>query len=105
MVSVTSFWILWTIFVFLVVFHFFPTCVAFVSRHPERRSLAMLNILSLFSFALWLALMVWAVGGQRDDSTINRFMGNRQHRRWIQLGAAGIAAFSFGSTLGGLNIV
>lgn len=101
----TTFWLLWTIFVFLVVFNFLPACVAYVSRHPDRRRLALLNILSLFSFALWVALMVWAVGGKRDDGIINRFMGDARNRRWVTLGAAGIAAFSFGSTLGGLNIV
>lgn len=99
------FQLLWTIFVFLVVFNFLPMCVAYVSRHPFRRDIALLSILSLFSFALWVALMVWAAGGAKNDGVIGRFMGNARTRRLVQLGVAGIAAFSFGGTLGGLNIV
>lgn len=104
MLSDAQFWTLWTIFVFLVVFNFLPSVIAFVDRHPERRMLAMLNVVSLFSFALWIALIVWAVGGKRDDSVINRFVANPRNRRLVQLGVAGFVAFSFGSTLGGLGI-
>lgn len=94
-----------TIFIFLIVFNFLPACVAYVSRHPFRRDIAFLSIASLFSFALWIALMAWAAGGARNDSVIARFMGNPRTRRLVQLGVAGFAAFSFGGTLGGLNIV
>lgn len=104
MISDMQFWILWSIFVFLVVFNFLPTCVAFVSRHPERWLLAWLNIVSLFSFILWIALMVWAAGGKRDDSVINRFVGNRQNRRFLAMGTVGLVAFGVGSTLYGFNL-
>ncbi|MFZ4688269.1 MAG: superinfection immunity protein [Polymorphobacter sp.] len=99
-----TFWILWTVFVFLVVFNFLPAVIAYVDRHPERRTLAMLNVASLFSFALWIALMVWATRGKRDDSVINRFMNSGRNRKFVQLTLAGIMAFSFGSTLGTLGI-
>lgn len=97
--------LLWGVFVFLVVFNFLPACVAVVSRHPYRRDIAVLSVVSLFSFALWIALMVWAAGGARNDGVIGRFMGNRRTRRLVHLGVAGVAAFSVGSTLGGLNII
>jgi uncharacterized membrane protein len=97
--------VLVTIFIFLVVFNFLPTCVAFVDRHPERRLLAGLNILALFSFALWLALMAWAVGGRRPDSMIGRWMADPRARRVVVCVAAGFAAFSLGGTLGGLGVV
>lgn len=105
MISDTAFQVLWTIFVFLVVFNFLPACIAFVSRHPERRVLALLNILSLFSFALWIGLMVWAVGGQRPDSAIGRFMGSENGRNLVRLTVACLAAFGMGSTFGALGIV
>jgi hypothetical protein len=104
MLSNAQFWVLWTVFVFLVVFNFLPSAIALVDRHPERRMIAMLNVVSLFSFALWLALIVWAIGGKRDDSVINRFVANPQNRRLVHLGVAGFVAFSFGATLGELGI-
>ncbi len=104
MISGMTIQVLWTIFVFLVVFNFLPSCIAFVSHHPERRLLGLLNVLSLFSFALWIALMVWAVGGQRNDSVIGRFMGNPRSRELVKLGVASVMAFGFGSTLGGLGV-
>ena len=70
-----------------------------------RRDIALLSIASLFSFALWIALMAWAAGGARNDGVIGRFMGDRRTRRLVHLGVAGFAAFSFGGTLGGLNII
>lgn len=97
--------VLWSIFVFLVVFNFLPAGIAWLSRHPERRQISLLNLLSLFSFALWLALFVWAVGGRRDDSAINRFMADPRGMRLVTFSAAAVAAFSFGGTLGGLNLV
>jgi hypothetical protein len=104
MLSDTQFWIMWTTFVFLVVFNFMPACVAFVSNHPERWLLTWLNVLSLFSIVLWVALMVWAAGGKRDDSVINRFIGSRQNRRILVLGAVAVVAIGVGSTLYSLNI-
>ena len=105
MIAGSSIQIVMSIFIFLVVFNFFPASLAYVSQHPERHRLAALNILSLFSFALWLVLMAWAVGGKRDDSAINRFMADAGKRRLVMFGAVAVAAFSFGSTLGGLHIV
>jgi hypothetical protein len=61
-------------------FNFLPGMIAFARSHPERRLIGKLNILSLFSFLLWFALLVWAIGGQRDDSVINRFVGNAENR-------------------------
>ncbi len=60
--------------------NFLPTAIAFARRHPERALLARINILSILSFLLWLALMAWAVGGARNDAVINRFVNNRAQR-------------------------
>ena len=61
-------------------FNFVPTFVAFARQHPERAFLAKLNVLSLLSFLLWFALLVWAVGGKRNDGVIGRFVGSTGNR-------------------------
>jgi hypothetical protein len=63
-----------------LVFNFVPTLVAFARRHPERRLIGQLNILSILSFLLWMALIAWAAGGKRNDSVINRFIGQPGQR-------------------------
>lgn len=105
MAAVATWQMIGSIFIFLVVFNFLPACIAWIDSHPERRLLTGLNLLSLFSFALWLALMAWAVGGQRPDTMIGRWMGDPRLRRLVVVGALGTAAFSFGGTLGGLGLV
>ena len=100
-----QFWTLWTVLVFLVVFNFLPAVVAQVDRHPERDTITMLSVFSLFSFALWLALMFWTVRGTRDDAVINRFLGKSCNRQFVQFGIAGILAFGMGSALGAMDLV
>ena len=63
-----------------LVFNFVPTLIAFVRRHPERRLIGQLNIVSILSFLLWAALLAWALGGKRNDSVINRFIGQPGQR-------------------------
>ena len=63
-----------------LVFNLVPTIIAFARTHPERRLIAGLNPLSLFSFLLWFALLAWAIGGQRNDSVIGRFVGDKDNR-------------------------
>ena len=105
MISGTTFYVLWWIFVFLVGGNFIPTAIAYAQAHPRRGKLAALNVISLFSFALWVVLMAWAVGGGADDSRVTRFLANRQNRR--MLGASIVAMFvlSFGSTLYTMNLI
>ena len=100
-----QFWTLWTVLVFLVVFNFLPAVVAQVDRHPERDTITMLSVFSLFSFALWLALMFWTVRGTRDDAVINRFLGKSYNRQFVQFGIAGILAFGMVSALGVMDLV
>ena len=105
MITSMQFWILWDIFVFLILMNFVPTCIAYVSQHPERHLLASLNIVSLFSFVLWLALMGWAMGGRKADSRISRFLADPMRRRLFITGVLGFAAMSFGATLHGLDLI
>jgi amino acid transporter len=64
-----------------LVFGFVPTIIALARNHPERRLLAQLNVLGLVSTLLWVALLVWAIGGKRDDSVIGRFVADAGNRR------------------------
>ena len=48
---------------------------------PERRLIGQLNVLSILSFLLWLALIAWAAGGARDDSVIAKFVGEPGRRQ------------------------
>lgn len=88
-----------------LIFNFLPCMIAFARSHPERRLIGKLNILSLFSFLLWFALLVWAVGGKRDDSVINRFVANTENRGRlitivIGLVSIGIATTAYALTRG-----
>lgn len=80
--------------------NFLPTMLAFARRHPERRLIGQINILSLFSFLLWFALFAWAAGGARDDSVIARFVGQPGQRQRlvalvVVLVGAGVATTAY----------
>lgn len=105
MITPTQFWILWDIFILLIVLNFVPTCIAYMSHHPDKQLLASLNIVSLFSFVLWIALMGWALGGKRTDSAWTRFLADRQKRRMFVGGVLAFVTVSFGSTLYGLGVI
>jgi membrane protease YdiL (CAAX protease family) len=66
--------------ILVLIFNFLPAAIAVARNHPEKRLIARLNILSLLSFLLWFALLVWAVGGKRDDGVINRFVSRTENR-------------------------
>ncbi|MBC7506631.1 MAG: superinfection immunity protein [Sandarakinorhabdus sp.] len=70
-----------TVLLAVLAFNFLPTFIAFARNHPDRRLLASLNLLSLLSFLLWFALLAWALGGQRNDGIIGRFVGNPGNRK------------------------
>ncbi len=84
--------------------NFIPTMLAFVRQHPERRLIAPLNVLSILSFLLWLALMAWVVGGKRDDSVIGKFVGQPGQRQKLfalvaVLVGAGVASTAYALSL------
>ena len=62
----------------VALFVMLPALIAYATRHPERRRIAGLAPLSAFSLLLWGALLVWAIGGRRDDSVIARFVDRRR---------------------------
>ena len=81
-----------------LIFNFLPSLIAFARSHPEKRLIGKLNILSLFSFLLWFALLVWAVGGQRDDSVINRFVANTENRGRLIAIVVGLVGLGIATT-------
>jgi uncharacterized membrane protein len=91
------------IFIFLCVFNFLPACVAYVNRHPDRHLPAVLNVISLFSFALWIALMAWAASGTSSHPMIQRFVGSPQRRRLVASVSALVLA-GFATTAVSLNL-
>jgi hypothetical protein len=84
--------------------NFIPTAIAFARRHPERRLIGQLNILSILSFLLWMALIAWAAGGARNDSVIARFVGKPGQRQRLVaavliLVGAGVASATYALSL------
>ena len=82
------------VLIFLIVFNFLPTAVAYVDRHPDRHLLASLNVISLFSFALWIALMGWAIAGHSQHPIIRRFVGTPRDRRRLMASALALVMAS-----------
>lgn len=96
-IPAVMFWTLWTVFVFLVVFNFMPAVIGYVTGHPDRHMLALLNIVSLFSFVLWIALFTWARTRRRDHPIIARYLGTPADYRRSQLAALTVVAATFGT--------
>ncbi len=91
------------IFIFLCVFNFLPAYVAYVNRHPDRHLLAALNVISLFSFALWIALMAWAASGTSSHPFIQRFVGSPQRRRGLVVSVSALVLAGFATAAVSLN--
>ena len=91
-------------FIFLCVFNFLPMCIAYVNRHPDRHLLAALNVISLFSFALWIALMAWAISGTSSHPVIQRFVGSPQSRRRLLASVSALVVAGFATTALSINL-
>ncbi|MFN7399681.1 MAG: superinfection immunity protein [Sandaracinobacter sp.] len=70
----------------VLVINFVPSVLAFARRHPDRRLIASLNLLSLVSFLLWFALVSWAALGRRDNSVLDRYMADPTGKRRALVG-------------------
>lgn len=82
----------------VLLFNFLPTMIAYARRHPERRLLATLNVASLLSFLLWFALLVWAMGGKRNDGVIAHFVGSPGNRRRLGVAVAALVGIGVATT-------
>ena len=63
-----------TVLALLLLFVAVPAIVAVVRRHPDAPTIAKLTPLALFSFALWIALIIWAASDKRDDAVISKYI-------------------------------
>lgn len=86
-----------------LVFGFLPAIIAAMRQHPERRLLTRLNVLALASTLLWIALLVWAIGGKRDDSVIGRFVADAGNRRPLIILVGLLFAGGLGATVWALT--
>ncbi len=60
-----------------------PPIVALLRGHPERTLIYKLSPLTLLSFLLWWALLVWAASDQRDDAIISTYVAKLRGSGWF----------------------
>ena len=83
---------------FLAIIIGLPIVVAWARKSPDLDPIAQLAPLSLLSFALWFALIIWGWSGKReDDGVISRSIETIKERNllpWIVAGLvlAGVAS-------------
>ncbi|KLI63199.1 superinfection immunity protein [Aurantiacibacter marinus] len=84
----------------LLLFCAIPVAIAWGRKHPDLRTIAKLSPLALLSFALWIALIVWAATDKRNDSVVSRYIEKVRERNlgpWIVGGLVlfGVATGAF----------
>ena len=82
----------------LLLFCAIPAIIAWARKHPDLRTIAKLSPLSLLSFALWFALIVWAASDKRNDTIVSRYIEKVRERNlgpWI---IGGLVLFGVGTT-------
>jgi len=77
-----------------------PVAIAWGRKHPDLKTIAKLSPLTILSFALWFALIVWAATDKRNDSVVSRYIEKIRERNmgpWIIGGLVilGIAGGAF----------
>lgn len=73
----------------LLIFLVLPAIIALVRRHPGRKLIVQLTPLTLVSFLLWVALLVWAVSDKRNDAVLSRYV-TRLRGSWRFPAAIGV---------------
>ncbi len=66
-----------------------PVAIAWGRKHPDLKTIAKLSPLSILSFALWLALIVWAATDKRNDTVVSRYIEKVREKNlgpWIIVG-------------------
>lgn len=59
----------------LTVLAFFPSILAFIKKHPNRRLVTIANILMMVTWVGWLAVLVWAATGRENERIKNFIKG------------------------------
>jgi hypothetical protein len=70
-------------FAAFAIFLAIPPLIALVRKHPDRGTICKLTPLTLFSFILWIALIVWAASDTRDDSVISKAIAEMRQRKLL----------------------
>lgn len=80
-----------------------PIAVAWARKSPDLKTISKLAPLSLLSFALWFALIVWGWSGKRDDNgVISRSIETIKERNllpWIVGGLVLVGVASAGAMM------
>lgn len=82
----------------LLLFCAIPVAIAWGRKHPDLRTIAKLSPLAILSFALWLALIVWAATDKRNDTVVSRYIEKVRERNlgpWI---IGGLVVLGVGGT-------
>ena len=76
-----------------------PVIIAWAKHSPDLKTIAKLSPLTILSFALWFALIIWAWSGKRDDdSVIGRYITKVQERNLIPWIVGGLVLLGVAST-------
>lgn len=79
-----------------------PALIAMIRQHPEKRLIAKLSPLTLFSFILWFALIAWAWTGKEDDAVISRYVAKLRANNmlpWLIVGLIALGLIGTAATL------
>ncbi|WP_408868597.1 superinfection immunity protein [Asaia sp. VD9] len=63
---------------FGVLWVFLPTLVATLRRHPNMRTIALINLVFCWEVVLWTPLMAWACFDRQGEVILARFKGFRE---------------------------
>lgn len=77
-----------------------PSLIALFRHHPDRQLIYRLSPLTILSFVLWFALLIWAASDRRDDAIITQYIakvrkGNQLPVIVLALVILGIAGIVF----------
>ncbi len=76
-----------------------PIVIAALRRHPERRLIYKLTLLTLFSLLLWLALIAWAASRQHDDALIQKYVNKLREGRLLTVAIVVLVAVGAAGSL------
>lgn len=75
-----------------------PVAVAWVRESPDLKTIAKLSPLSMLSFALWFALIIWGWSGERNDGVVSRYIDKVQEKNLLPWIVGGLVAFGLATS-------
>lgn len=83
----------------LVIYIVMPPLVALARQHPDRSLIYKLSPLCLLSFILWLAIIIWALTGHRNDAIISRYISKLRGNNRFPLAVTLLVLFGLAGSL------